>query len=312
MRLLFATHSLRGYPKRKGGFPKAEDRRNLFSWARRKGFDGLEVGDWWFDFFTASDEETAQLKEEMAEYGLELAGFNCLRKCVSHPDAAERNRRDLRRSVDLAKRLQLGFVSISLALPSEVSGTPDDRLKGLEICAGGGRDASERDFVDTAGFLADLAADAAGAGVEIAIELHHGSIADTSRRILQLIEMAKQPNLSANPDVVNLYWGYETPEEPWYEALDRLAGHVKVWHVKNVQRVHVPELGHAFFTHAALDEGDIDYRWALTRLVAGGFDGYVSIEGAGPGDLLAFAARGKVYFDELMSDLSAGIGLTVQ
>src|SRR5512133_3952944 len=123
MKILFATHALRGYPKHKGGFPSAESRRNLFSWAKRKGFDGIEVGDWWFDFFTADDGEVSRLKEEMGGYGLEFAGLNCLRKSVAHPAVVEQSWRDLRRSIEIAKNLHLGFVNISLALPAEVSGT---------------------------------------------------------------------------------------------------------------------------------------------------------------------------------------------
>src|SRR5579871_2578963 len=107
MKILFATHAVRGYPPRVGGFPTAEERRNLFAWAKRRGFDGIEVGDWWFDFFTAPIGDVARLKDEMASHGLELAGFNCLRKCVTHPAVAEPNRRDLRRAVEVARAARL-------------------------------------------------------------------------------------------------------------------------------------------------------------------------------------------------------------
>ncbi len=312
MKILFATHALRGYPQRKGGFPAPELRQNLFAWAKRKGFDGIEVGDWWFDFYSAEMGEIARLKEEMEGYGLEMAGLNCLRKCVTHPAVADQNRCDLHRAIEVAKALRLSFVSISLALVPTATGTPEDRIKGLQVSPGGGKGAPESEFVETAVFLAELASDASSADVEVAIELHHCGLADTSQRILHLMELANLPNLSANPDLGNLYWGYEVPEEPWYEAIERLVGRVKVWHVKNVQRIRVPEVNHSFFTHAGLGEGDIDYRWALARLMAGGFDGYISIEGAGSGDLLAFAARGKAYLDELLADHEAGIGLKVQ
>ena len=195
---------------------------------------------------------------------------------------------------------------VSLSLAPAASGTPEDRIKGLRESPGGGKDASEEAFVETAAFLAELARDGASAAVEVVIELHHGSLADTSRRVLHLLELARAPNLSANPDLGTLYWGYETPEEPWYVAIERLAGRVKLWHVKNVQRIHVPEVARSFFVHAALGEGDIDYRWALGRLARAGFDGYLTIEGAGSGDLLAFAERSKAYLDRLRDDLSAG------
>ncbi len=311
MKIALATHLLRGYPPGPGA-PSTSARHALFAWAKRRGFDGIEVGDWWFDFYQASADDMIRLKEEMESHGLELAGLNCLRKCVSHPVVAERNRRDLRHAVEVACAARPTVVSISLSLAPEASGTPDDRVRGLDVSPGGSAQATEAEFVEAATFLAELARIGAADGVHVAVELHHCSLADNSRSLLRLLDLADHPNLSANPDLGNLYWAYAVPEEPWHAAVERLVGRVRVWHVKNVQRVHVPEVGRAFFTHAALDVGDIDYRWALARFVAAGFDGYISIEGAGPGDVLAFAARGKEYLDDLIETLATGDGLAVQ
>ncbi|GAJ07759.1 unnamed protein product, partial [marine sediment metagenome] len=84
------------------------------------------------------------------------------------------------------------------------------------------------------------------------------------------------------------------------------------WHVKNTKRIHVPEVNRAFYLHAALDEGDVDYRWAMSRFIEAGFDGWISIETAGMGDQLDFIERGKRYLDRLIKDSSAGAGLWVQ
>jgi sugar phosphate isomerase/epimerase len=311
MKIALATHALRGYPPRKGGAPAAEPRRNLFRWATHHGFDGIEVGDWWFDFYTATSEEVLRLRGELQEFGLEFVGLNCLRKCVTRPAVAEQNRRDLRRAVEVAQVAQAKFVSVSLSLAPSASGVSEDRIKGLRVSPGGGKHAREEELNEAAAFLRELAEEAAGAGVEVALELHHCSLADTSQRLLRIMDLANHPNLSVNPDLGNVYWAYDVPEEPWYQAVERLAGRVNLWHVKNVQRIHVPEIERALFTHAPLDAGDIDYRWALGRMVEAGFDGYLSIEGAGPGDLLAFAARSKAYLDGLLTDLAAGIGLRV-
>ncbi|MGH2458387.1 MAG: sugar phosphate isomerase/epimerase family protein [Chloroflexota bacterium] len=312
MKIALATHMLRGYPTVVGHLPTLGERQALFSWAKRRGFAGIEVGDWWLDFYHASIDELVGVKRELASHGLELTGFNCLRKCVTHPAVAEQNRRDLRRAVEVASAVSPTIVSISLSLSPEASGTPDDRVRGLEVSPGGSSQATDAEFAAAASFLREIAELGAAAGVQVAVELHHCSLADTSQTLLRLLDLANHPNLSANPDLGNLYWAYAIPEEPWHKAVERLAGRVRIWHVKNVQRVHVPEVGRSFFTHAALDLGDIDYRWALARLVAAGFDGPISIEGAGPGDLLAFAARGKAYLDDLLDTLASGDGLGVQ
>ncbi|HEX5414936.1 MAG TPA: sugar phosphate isomerase/epimerase [Chloroflexota bacterium] len=312
MKIALATHVLRGYPIRSGGIPTTEARRALFTWARKRGFDGIEVGDWWFDFYQASLAEAEELAREIASHGLELAGFNCLRKSVTHPAVAAQNRRDLRRAVEVAAVLKPKVVSISLSVGPDTAGIPADRDRGADFSPGSSAEATDAEFDDAARFLAELAETAGRAGVGVALELHHCSLADTSRSLLRLLDAAGHPNLSANPDLGNLLWAYAEPREPWYAAVERLAGRVSFWHVKNLQRVHVPEVNRAYFVHASLEAGDIDYRWALARFARAGFDSYLSIEGAGPGDLLAFAARGKAYLDDLIETLESGDGLGVQ
>jgi sugar phosphate isomerase/epimerase len=181
-------------------------------------------------------------------------------------------------------------------------------VRGTRTSPGSSRDGTDAEFADAAAFLRDLARRAGDLGVELAVELHHCSLADTSTSLLRLLDAIGAPNVSANPDLGNVVWAYDLPSEPWTEAVERLAGRVRLWHVKNLQRVHVPEVERSFFVHASLDAGEIDYRWALGRMIAKGFDGWISIEGAGPGDLLAFAARGRAYLAELAADLAAGIG----
>lgn len=313
VKIAFATHALMGYPRRAlvGNTPDAQKASNLMAWLEHHGFDGMEVGQWWLDFSLLGADRVGAFKEELAAHNLELIAFNCLRKCVTHPKIADENERDLRRTIDVAKAVRPKYVSISFSLDADVYGVSQDKARGLPESFGCSKGAPERDYEITAALLKDLAREAAKADVEIAIEMHHCSLADNSRALLHLIDLADEPNISANPDLGNVLWGYEVPEEPWYESVKRVAGRVKFWHLKNVQRIHVPEVRHSFYVHAGLGEGDIDYRWALGTLMAAGFDGDVSIEGSGGGDFLAFADRGKKYLDELMDDIESGAGLVV-
>ncbi len=312
MKIAFATHILQGYPASFSDASSPETRRNLLRWLRRHRFDGVEVGAWWFDFYHAPLADVVRLRDEIGEQGLTLVAFNCLRKNVTHPAVAEANRRDLRRTVEAAAAAGVPFVSISLSVPATLLGYPVDFVRGLPVSPGASKTATEGELARAAGFLGELAREAASAGVQLALELHNCSLADTSRSLLRLLELAGQPNLSANPDLGNLYWAYDEPEEAWQDAVVRLAKRVKLWHVKNVLRIALPEEHRTLFVHASLDAGDIDYRWALARLVEAGFDGWISLEGAGPGDWLAFAARGKAYLDDLLADASEDIGLAVQ
>lgn len=314
MKIVLGTHTLTGYPRSLDGPPPtAEARRNLFGWLRRHGFDGIEIGSWWLDVCRVPVEDVASVRDELADYGLELAGFNLLRKNVAHPAVADENARGIRHAVTTAKRVGSRFVSISFSLAGATVGVPEDRVRGTRESPGSSRDASDADYERTAALLREVARDAAEADVAIAVELHHCSLADTSASLIRLLEVAGEPNLTANPDLGNPQWGYSVPEEQWHAAIARLAPRIgRVWHVKNIQRIYVPDIDRSFFVQAPLGEGEIDYRWAMANVLASGFDGYISIEGAGPGDVLTVAARGKTYLDDLIADVRAGVGLGVQ
>lgn len=310
MKISLGTHALLGYPPRIGNFSSKNQLKKLFKWAKRKGFQGIDVGDWWFDFYSAELSEVEKLKYEINDCGLELAAFNCLRKNITHESVKDDNKKDLKRAIEVAKIVKPEVVSISLSLNPEVFITKDANSDniimspiGLRKSPGGSEEARSEEFIEAAKFLSELAEDAAKSKVEIALELHHCSLADTSRSLLKILNLANHPNLSANPDLGNLYWAYDTPKEPWYEAVERLAGQVKFWHVKNLQRIYLPEYNKSVFLQTPLDEGDIDYRWALEKLFSNGFDGYISLEGAGPGDLLSFAEKGKDYLQDLIAEL---------
>ncbi len=302
------THTLGGpWPAALPQEPQAQRAawHRLAAWAARHGFDGIDLGAWACDFYTAPLETLRGVQEAIQSAGPTLVSFNCLRKCVTHPAVAAQNRRDLHRAVEVACALRVPFVSISLALDADVVGVPQADVRGTRLSPGAGRDAADAEFADAAAFLAELADLAAPHAVEIVLELHHCSLADTAGRLLRLLALAARPNLSANPDLGNVTWGYEVPEEDWRESARALAGRVNFWHVKNLQRVHIPEAQRAAYVHAPLGLGDIDYRWALGRLVAHGFRGWLSLEAAGPGDWLSFAAAGKAYLDEVHAELAA-------
>jgi len=286
--------------------PSPEYRRNLYRWLSKHGFDGIEANFSWWNPYHATAEELVSLRDEMREFGLELAGFNALRHNLHLPVCAESNKADLLHMVEISKPVAPVVIDVSLSEPEiEIRGMP---YSG-KVC---GKASKEEDYEKSAEALIEIARAAQPYDIEIAVELHHMGPTDTSDRLNKLLDMIDMPNVSANPDLGNLMWGYAEPEEPWYRAIDKLAGRVKLWHVKNVQRVYPPDVSWSYWVHAGLAEGDIDYRWALGKLMQKGFDGWISIESSGPGDLLAFIDRGNKYLRELLEEQKQGIGMLVQ
>ncbi len=111
------------------------------------------------------------------------------------------------------------------------------------------------------------------------------------------------PNVGVNPDLGNLYWTYEEPEEHIEQCIVALAPKAKYWHCKQLMRVHVPELERAYFIKVPLPDGDIDYRFALAAMVDAGYQGYMAIEGCREGDQLYRDGKSAAYAREVLKEL---------
>jgi sugar phosphate isomerase/epimerase len=187
--------------------------------------------------------------------------------------------------------------------PTHPDGPGADR-RGEQVSQGASRTASEQDFRDTAEQLRTYGHTAADVGVNIAIEVHQGSIADNSSATLHLLDLVGLRNVGANPDLGNIYWHYEHPEETSEAAIVALAPRALYWHCKNLRRAHIPELRRSFFTRVPLPDGDIDYRFAISAMQAASYPGYLAIEGAQLGDQLSLDKRSVEYVREILSDLA--------
>ena len=169
---------------------------------------------------------------------------------------------------------------------------------------GASRVASEQEFEVTAGRLRGAGRAAADLNVSISIEVHQGSIADNSWATLHLLDRVGLENVGANPDLGNIYWHYEHPEETPEAAIVALASRAVYWHCKNLQRLHIPDLHRSFFHRVPLPDGEIDYRFAIAAMVDAGYDGYLAVEGAQKGDALSQDWRSIEYVRGVLADLS--------
>jgi sugar phosphate isomerase/epimerase len=88
MKILFCTLTLRPYLSQAAaqrGYPLPDERKWLWDWLVEHGFDGIDLGETWFDFYHAPDEALAALGEEIRQHGLEIGGLSVLRKIIKPP-----------------------------------------------------------------------------------------------------------------------------------------------------------------------------------------------------------------------------------
>jgi sugar phosphate isomerase/epimerase len=168
---------------------------------------------------------------------------------------------------------------------------------------GSSRDATEADFERAAAAFATVAPLAADHGVQIAIEVHQHCLIDNSWSALHLMERIDHPAVGLNPDLGNVYWAYHIPEETSEQAIAGMAPHAKYWHMKNLRRTYVPGEEFALFHQTPLPDGEIDYHFAVSAMLAAGYSGDFAIEGVRLGDAITADARSGAYVRDLIREL---------
>jgi sugar phosphate isomerase/epimerase len=278
--------------------PPKEVRRQYLQKVRELGFEGIEVG---IGSAGRTEAEVRELRQELEGEGVPCAalrgggGF-------ANPRVAAQNRQRVEDAVRAASWIGSNLLNMTVGTPARNPQGPGSGV-GERLPQGSSRLATEADFEITAKNLREIGGRAADLGVEISIEMHQHSIADNSWSCLHLLELIDRPNVGVNPDLGNLYWNYEVPEETNEAAIAALASKAKYWHCKQLLRVHVPEVQKAYFLKVPLPDGEIDYRFAISAMVEAGYQGFLAIEGCREGDQLYRDGRSVAYCRQILKEL---------
>jgi sugar phosphate isomerase/epimerase len=122
---------------------------------------------------------------------------------------------------------------------------------------------------------------AAPHGVDVVVERHLGSFADTPERIDALFASVNRPNLALNYQVLDLLLPERAAEQP--DDAARLVPRARYFHLKNYRPN--PQAGGPLLPGASLEEGVLDYRAILAAALAAGYADPLTIE------FLSFAPR---------------------
>jgi len=304
MKIAYAFRRTALYPYQGGTgweIPPKEVRGPYLRKVREAGFEGIEVG--LGQGIGRTEAEVRELRRELEDAGVPCAALRGGGGFAS-PRVATQNRERLQEALHTAAWIGAELVNMSIGIPTDNPPGQVGGGVGGRRSPGGSRTAGEADFEVTARYQREAADQAANLGVAISIELHQHSIADNSWSCLHLLELIDRPNVGVNPDLGNLYWNYEEPEETAEVCIVALAPKAKYWHCKQLHRLHIPELERAYFMPVPLPDGGIDYRFAITAMVDAGYQGFLAIEGVREGDQLSGDARSVRYCREILSELS--------
>lgn len=267
---------------------------------RALGFDGIEVANNSVGGPAAGVEAVKRLGQELTDHGVPCV---CVRGGggLANPRYAAESQRRLHEAITFASQLGCPLVNTSIGVPT-VDAVPGSFV-GEPTSQGSSRDAHESDFEVTARGFQESAHRAADLGIDLSIEIHQHSIADNSWSGLHLLELIDRPNVGINPDLGNILWTYDIPEETSEHAIVALAPRAKYWHGKNLRRVYIPENRHTIFLRVPLPDGDIDYRFAISAMADAGYSGYLAIEGMQVGDHLTADGRAARYAKDILAEL---------
>ena len=303
MKIAYAFRRSIYYPYRGNsrGLPDRDVRARLFGKIREIGFEAVELGVDMVGGPDAAEGPVTDLRRELEDYGTPCVAVRG-GGGVSQPNAAAHNRLMLDKTVDVASWLGAGIVNITTSTPPR---NPDmvGAFVGDPVSQGGSRMASSDDFERTAAALREVGSRAGNLGIDVTIEVHQQSITDNSWSTLHMLNLIDSPHVFANPDLGNVYWCYDIPEESTEDAIAALAPRSKYWHCKNLQRVHIPENEHSIFIRVPLPDGEIDYRFAISAMHDAGFDGYLAVEGMTQGDQITNDRRSLEYVKQLLREV---------
>lgn len=283
--------------------PDAPARSRFLQTVREIGFDGMELSLDAAGGLGATEPAVGELRGELEASGtpcVAIRGGGAL--CI--PAIADHNRRSLEKAVEIAHWMGAEIVNTSL------SSTPRDPrhpgpINGGPVSEGSSRLATSDDFDKTALALREVGEQAGAYGLKVAIEVHQHSIVDNSWSALRVLELADSSYVFANPDLGNVFWNYDEPEETAEEAILALAPHSAYWHCKNLRRINVPEIDRSYFVRVPLPDGDLDYRFAISAMVDAGYDGYLAVEGATAGDAIGADRRSFEYVKGVLQEAQA-------
>jgi sugar phosphate isomerase/epimerase len=303
MKLCYALRRGVFYPSTQdlfGTMPPKEYRPGYLKLVKSYEFDGVEIGA--PDQAEIDSGQARDFGQELKDAGLPVA---CVRAGgpIAHHSAGPAARSRLERAIKVAAALGASVVNTTFVTPAiDANGVGAER-RGQPISQGSSRSANEADFEATAKHLHAAGKLAADHGLDISVEVHQGSIADNSKTTLHLLDLVGLDNVGANPDLGNIYWHYDVPEESCDQAILALAPRSKYWHCKNLRRVYIPDLRLSRFIRVRLDEGDIDYRFAISAMVDAGYQGYLAVEGVDIGDQLTHDSRSASYVRQILKDI---------
>ena len=265
------------------------------------GFDGVEMGCEVLERTGGTEKDVTEFGRRLADAGAPIVSIRA-GGSFSDPRWGKANRERQRRAIAYAGWLKAEVVNGAISSPARYE-TELAMMLGRTRSQDSSRDARMSEYEAIAAVYQEACDLAADSGVALSVEVHQNSQVDNSWSALLLNEMVGRENFGVNPDLGNILWTYDVPEESSENAIRAMAPEAVYWHCKNMVRVYHPENRRTVFLRAPLPDGEIDYRFASAAMHDAGYRGYTVIEGAGEGDQFHTDQKSLDYMKGIWAEL---------
>lgn len=289
MRFCYAHRRFALYPQSVDSWNlSVENYTNDFlSKVKSMGFDAIEVGFEVFNKLGNSKEGIETFAKKVNTQGLKIGA---IRSGGTLTDAKNgpSNVKKITQAIKYAEWCGAEVVNGALSAPARYPGHPPGSQPGSQhgwpLSQDSSKDAMIWVFERLAENFKNACDVAADVDVNITVEVHQNSPIDNSWAAVLLNQMVDRGNFGINPDLGNILWNYDVPEEDFDQAILAMAPVSKYWHCKNLLRVYHPENNRSVYLRVPLSDGEIDYRFAITAMTNSNYSGYMAIEGTTLGD----------------------------
>jgi sugar phosphate isomerase/epimerase len=275
------------------------------------GFDGIELGMECLDRVEGGENGLKEFEKRLSDFGTPVLAIRSGGLMID-PKSGEENILRARRSLKFGKILKSEVINGAISQPdkspyldtgSSLVSSKEVTHHGLPFSQNSSRETTLPEYDMLAEKYQELCDEAQDYGLNISCEVHQNSPIDNSWSAKLLHSKVDRDNFGINPDLGNIIWNYDIPEERTEDAIKELAPISNYWHCKNMTRVNHPENQRSVFVRGNILQGEIDYRFAIEAMHDGNYGGLMSLEGVFDGDQFYSDKQSLDYCKEIWNDL---------
>ena len=293
MRFCYAFRRFSDYPYLGNAFDMDPNRLTdkFLNRVNSMGFDGIELGMECLDK-VGGEKKLSEFAKRLSDLGTPVLAIRSGGLMID-PKTGEENKERIKRAIKFAKILDSEVINGAISGPpkspyidtgSKLITSASATHSGFHYSQNSSRDTSLPEYQLLAEKYIEISDLANDVGLNISCEVHQNSPVDNSWSAKLLHKLVDRNNFGINPDLGNILWNYDIPEELCEDAINELAPISNYWHSKNLIRVHHPENQRSVFIRENILGGEIDYRFAIEAMHDANYKGLMALEGVSGGD----------------------------